>query len=180
MFGFGKKGKMELSKKINELAMNGTEQFLTYLKEDSYIYGKCINDNPIRNTSTLFLIHLYDNMLKSKYNQEDVFIVIFTLISSLANDETTKELIRKTYLDYVKQCNDVINYYKELPNFDVADVLTKTFFGFIIDDRQFLQNELETTIINSNCFRKIYNYINGVIKHKTLLNEEYKLRLKNK
>jgi len=171
---------MELSNKINELSIKGAEQFLSYLKEDTNIYGKCINDTPIINTSTLFLIHLYDNMLQSKYNQEDVFMVIFTLISSLADDEATQEIIRKTYFDYVKQCHNIIDYYKKLPNFDIADVLTKAFFGFIIDDRNFLENEFETTIINSNCFRKIYNHINGVIKHKTLLNKEYNLRLKNK
>lgn len=178
MFGFGKKGKMQLSKKIDELASDGTEQFLNYLKEDKDIYGKCINDNPIRNTSKLFLIHLYDNMLQSKYNQKDVFIVIFSLISSFADNKETKEIIRKTYFDYVKQCNEVVNYYKKLPNFDIADVLTKTFFGFIIDDREFLVNELDNLISNSNCYRKIYNHINGVIKYKTLLNENYNLKLK--
>ena len=155
MLGFGKKGKLVLSKKISELSREGTEQILNYLKEDSIIYGKCINDNPIRNTTTLFLIHLYDNMLCSKYHLNDVFMVIFPLISSFANDKTTKELIRKTYYDYAKQCKTVIDYYKQLPDFDVAEVLTKTYFGFIIDDREFLKNELDTTIVNSNCFRKI-------------------------
>lgn len=178
MFGFGKRGRLELIKKVTELSIDGSNQIFNYLKEDSIIYGKCINDNPIKNTTTLFLIYIYNNMLSSKYFEEDVFIVIYTVVSSLANDEVTKDMILKTYFDYVKQCNNVVEYYKKLPNFDVADVLTKTFFGFIIDDRNFLINELENTIVNSNCFRKIYNYINGIIKYNTLLNEEYRLRLK--
>ena len=178
MFGFGKKGKMELSKKIGELSNNGTEQILYYLKEDSIIYGKCINDNPIKNTTNLFLIHLYDDMLCTKYNKEDVFTVIFSLISSFANDEPTRDWIRMAYLENAKQCKNAVNYYKNLSDFEIAEALTITFLGLIIDDKEFLMNELETTIVNSNCYRKIYNYIDGVIKNRTLLNEEYKMRLK--
>ena len=44
--------------------------------------------------------------------------------------------------------------------------------------REYIQNELEESIPKTSSFKKIYSYIDGVLKHTNILNEEYKLRLK--
>lgn len=175
---FGKEGKIELSKKISDLSMEASEQFLNYLKEDLDLYTKCINENPIKITGTLFIINIYRDILNSRYNADDVFAVIYTTIMSLAPDEKSGELFMKSFNEYMKSCNEAISYYKQYPQFDVTEVLTKVFFSLVIDDREYIQNELEQTIPKTSSFKKIYKYIDGILKHSSILNEEYKLKLK--
>lgn len=175
---FGKEGKIELSKKISDLSVEASEQFLNYLKEDFDLYSKCINENPIKITGTLFMINIYRDILNSKYNTDDVFAVVYTTIMSLSPDEKSGELFMKSFNEYMKSCNEAINYYKQLPQFDVTKVLTKVFFSLVVNDREYIQNELEESIPKTSSFKKIYNYIDGVLKNTIILNEDYKLRLK--
>ncbi len=175
---FGKAGKIELSKKISDLSVEASEQFLNYLKEDLELYSKCINENPIRITSMLFMINIYRDILNSKYNADDVFSVVYTTIMSLSPNEKSGELFMKSFNEYMKSCNEATNYYKQFSQFDITEVLTKVFFGLVIDDREYIQNELEESIPKTSSFKKIYSYIDGVLKHTNILNEEYKLRLK--
>lgn len=178
MFRFWKKGKIELSKKINKLSIDASEQFLNYLKEDTLIYDKCINDNPIKNTSVLFMINIYRDILNSKYNGQDVFAVIYTSVTSLASDKKMEELCMNTFMEYMKSCNESIEFCKKLLDFDLIDVLTKVFFRLVIEDSEYFQNELVEMITKSISYKKIYNYIDGVMKNSIILNEEYNLRLK--
>lgn len=178
MFGLGKKSKPALAQRIRELSVGAAEQFHEYLKEDSVIYSKCININPIKNTGALFMINIYRDMLNSKYNADDVFVVINTAVFASAPDRKTGELFWHTLMDYMQACNQSIEYYRQFSNPDIPDVLTKVFFSLVIDDRAFLQNELEELIQESVSYRKIYNYIGGVMKNRVLLNESYNLRLK--
>ena len=178
MFDFGKKSKTELANKIWRIAVNASEQFLAYLQEDSHLYGKCINQNPIKNTSAIFVVNLYRDLLNSKYDSKDVFSVIRTTMLTLAPDKSADDLFMRSFMDYMKACNQSIEYYKQFPNFDAIDVLTKVYFSLVIDDREYLQKELEASIPQSVSYRKIYNYISGISKHSTLLNEEYRLKLR--
>ena len=175
MFGFGKKSKIELAKKINELSINAAEQFLNYLKEDVIIYDKCINENPIKNTSVIFIINIYRDILNSKYASKDVFSVIYTSVTSLASNKTTEELFMNTLMEYINACNQSVEYYKGLPNFDIATVLTKVYFSLVLDDREYVQNQLEGEILETISYKKIYNYISGILKNTTILNEDYNL-----
>ena len=100
------------------------------------------------------------------------------IIFSAPVDKPTQDLMWQSLLEYMKLCNDSIAYYQQYPSFDLSDVLTKVYFSLIIDDREYLEEELEWTIPDSVSYRKIYNYINGVIKRQTLLNEEYRMKLK--
>jgi len=59
MFGLGKKSKPALAQRIRELSVEAAEQFHEYLKEDSVIYSKCININPVKNTGALFMMNIY-------------------------------------------------------------------------------------------------------------------------
>lgn len=168
MFEFFNKP-MKIAKKMSEISIDGSNQFLNYLKEDSNIYANCINDNPIKNTAFLFLVSIYDDMLKSKYSPKQCFTITYTAISSTF-DSSSKDMMLNAYLQNQKQVNSVIEYYKRMPNYEVADVLTKSFFGLIIDSKEYLMAELDNEIVNSSSFRKIKDYINGIIKSKSLLN----------
>ena len=178
MFGFGKISKPALANKLISLSVEASEQFHNYLKEDSFLYGKCINENPIKNTSAIFMLNLYRDMLNSKYDGNDVFVVVRTAILSMGTNKSSQDLLWQTLMEYMKSCNQTIEYYKQFPDFDPADVLTKVYFSLVIDDREYLQDELENSIPESISYRKIYNYISGVNKHRTLLNDKYNLKLR--
>lgn len=177
MFGLGKKSKAALANRLIKIAVDASEQFLSYLQEDSFLYSKCINVNPIKNTSAIFVINLYRDLLNSKYDGNDVFLVIRTTIRTLAPSKSADDLFMNSLLDYMKTCNEGIAYYKELPNFDVFEVLTKAYFSLVIDDAEYLQQELDNSISQSVSFRKIYNYIKGIGENSMLLNENYNLKL---
>ena len=178
MFGFGRKSKTELANKICAIAIDASEQFLSYLQEDPYLYARCININPIKNTSTIFVVNLYRDLLNSKYDSKDVFLVIYTTIFALAPNKSAGDMFWRTLMDYMKGCNQTIEYYKQFPDFDAIDALTKTYFALVIDDREYLQQELESFIPQSVSYRKIYNYINGVSNNSYILNENYNLKLR--
>ena len=178
MFWFGKKSKSALAKKIWELAIDASNQFLSYLQEDACLYGKCINQNPIKNTSAIFAVNLYRNILNSKYNAKDVYLVIRTAMRTLAPDKFADDLFMRSFMDYMKVCNQAIEYHKQFSDFDPAEVLTKVYFSLVIDNREYLQQELEASIPQSVSYRKIYNYIQGIYKHQVLLNEKYNLKLR--
>ena len=141
--------------------MEASEQFLNYLKGDSDLYTKCINENPIKITSTLFIINIYRDILNSKYNADYVFAVIYTTMMSLASDEKSRELFMESFNEYMKSCNEAISYYKQIPQFDVTEVLTKVFFSLDVDNKEYIQNELEQSIPKTGSFKKIYKYIEG-------------------
>lgn len=176
MFGFGKKSKALLANKIIELSVDASEQFLEYLKADTYLYNKCINQNPIKNTGAIFMINIYRDMLNSKYDSKDVFTVIRTAMLSIAPNKSTDELFMNTLMQYMQMCNQTVEYYKQFPNFNMTEALTKVFFSLVIDDREYLEMEIDDEIVQTVSFRKIYNYINGVMNSKTLLNDEYNLK----
>lgn len=178
MFNFFKKSKPALANKLLDLSSDASEQFLNYLKEDSVLYGKCINDNPIRNTSFIFVLNLYRDVLLTKYNHEDVFFVVRTAILSSSTNKASQEMAWTTLVDYMKICKEAIETYKEYPDFDSADILTKVYFALVIDDKEYMQNEWESSIPLSVSYRKIYNYINGIGKWTPLLDDNYNLRLK--
>lgn len=177
MFGFGKISQPELAKRIVALAGEASEQFHDYLKEDSVIYSKCITQTPIKNTGAVFMVNIYRDMLSSKYVDKDVYLVIRTAILMMGTNKTMQDMLWQCLMDYWKACNDGLDYYKQLPGYDPIAVLTKTYFSLVFDDRIYLQNELERAIPQSVSYRKIYDYINGVIKHKTLLDDKYKMKL---
>ena len=178
MFGFGKISKRELSNRIWKLAVDASEQFLGYLKEDAFLYGKCINQNPIKITTAIFMVNIYRDMLNSKYDSNDVFTVIRATVMTLAPNKAADDMFMGALIEYMKQCNQTVEYYSQFPNFNIADVLTKVYFSLIIDDRDYLQTEMDYSISRSVSYRKIYNHIDGVLKHRTLLNDKYNLRLK--
>lgn len=178
MFGFGKISQPELAKRIVALAGEASEQFHDYLKEDSVIYSKCITQIPIKNTGAIFMVNIYRDMLNGKYVDKDVYQVIRTAILMMGSNKSMQEMCWRSLMDYMKMCNDGLDYYKQFPNFDPIAVLTKTYFSLVLDDREYLQNELENSIPQSVSYRKIYDYINGVIKHKTILNDKYRMKLR--
>lgn len=178
MFGFGKKSKTELANKIWRIAIDASEQFLSYLQEDPYLYARCININPIKNTSAIFVVNLYRNLLNTVYDSNDVFSVIRTTIRTLAPDKTADDMFMRTLMDYMKACNQTLEYYKQFPDYDPIDALTKVYFALVIDDREYLQQELETSIPQSVSYKKIYNYISGVGKSSHILNGNYNLKLR--
>lgn len=178
MFGFGKISKPALANKIIALSVDASEQFLDYLKEDAFLYSKCINQNPIKNTSTIFMMNIYRDMLNTKYNSDDVFLVIRTATLAMGTNKAMQDLIWQSLMEYMKACREAIDYYRQFPNFDPSDVLTKVYFSLIVDDRDYLQSELDRSIPETVGYKKIYNHINGVNKHRTLLNDRYNLRLR--
>ena len=178
MFGFGKISKPALANKIIALSVDASEQFLSYLKEDAFLYSKCINENPIKNTSAIFMVNLYRDMLNTKYDSNDVFVVIRTTILAMGTNKSAQDLLWETLMSYMKSCKEAIDYYKQFPDFDAADVLTKVYFSLVIDDREYLQDELDNSISQSVSYRKIYNFISGTNKHRTLLNDKYNLKLR--
>ena len=139
-----------------------------YLKEDSNVYANCINDNPIKNTAALFLISIYDDMLKSKYDQKQCFTITYAAITSMYTSNS--DMMLNAYLQNQKQVNSVIEYYRQKSNFEISDVLTKAFYGLIIDNKEYLMAELDNEIVKSVSYKKIKEYINGIMKTKTLLN----------
>ena len=70
-------------------------------------------------------------------------------------------LIKKANNEYMKSCNEAISYYKQFPQFDVTEVLTKVFFSLVVDNKEYIQNELEQSIPKTGSFKKIYKYIEG-------------------
>lgn len=111
MFGFGK-SKSALAKKIGEIAIDASNQFLEYLKEDVQLYTKCINQNPIKNTSAIFIINIYRDILNSKYNSDDVFVVMRTTIMTLAPNKSAEDMLMQSFFAYMKACNQAVDYYK--------------------------------------------------------------------
>lgn len=178
MFGFGRVSKSALANRIITLSVDASVQFLDYLKEDAFLYSKCINVNPIKNTGAIFMVNLYRDMLNTKYDSNDVFTVIRTAILAMGTNKSTQDLLWQTLMEYMKSCNDAINYHKQFGNFDPVGVLTKVYFSLVINDREYLQNELERSIPKSVSYQKIYDYISGVNRHRTLLNDKYKLKLR--
>lgn len=165
------KSKDSLCERICESAVDASEQFLSYLKEDSYLYGKCINDNPIKTTSLIFVINLHREMLNVKYGAEEVFVMTSSMLRSLARDEATYDLFMRSLMEYMKACHECVEFSKNDPDFDVIDVLTKVYFSLVIDDREYLMEELEDSIPQSVSFRKIYNYIYGITNHSVIHQE---------
>ena len=41
-----------------------------------------------------------------------------------------------------------------MSNFDMIDTLTKTYFSIIMKDREYLEQELDSQIPQSNCYKK--------------------------
>ena len=162
MFKFFYKSKIELINKLREISLNGSEQFFNYLKSDSLLYNKCINDNPLKNTGVLFILNIYRDILNSRYDAKEVFLIMTRTIISFSQDNKTTELFLKTFNEYIQACNQSVEYCKGLPNFDISTVLTKVFFGLVIDDKEFLVKELDGAISQSDCYIKIYNYINVI------------------
>ena len=177
MFGIGKTSKTALAKKIITQSIEASDQFFDYLKEDSYLYSKCINQTPIKNTGTLFMINLYRDILNSKYDSKDVYMVIRFSVLSLGSSKSMEDILWRSFTDYMKSCNEALEYYSRFSDFDPIDVFTKVYFSLVIDDREYLQAELEKSISKSVSYRKIYDFIYGFFKYRTLLDDNYNLKL---
>lgn len=178
MFGFGKISQLKLAKKIVSLSIEASEQFHSYLKEDSDIYSKCITQIPIKNTGALFMVNIYRNMLNSKYDMKDVFVVIRTAILMMGTNKTMEDMLWKSFLNYMKVCKDGLEYYKQFEDYDPVAVLVKAFFSLVIDDKEYLQKELENAILQSVSYKKIYEYIDGVCTYESLLDDDYRMKLR--
>lgn len=178
MFGFGKISQPKLARKIVSLSIEASEQFHDYLKEDSDIYRKCITQIPIKNTGAIFMVNIYRNMLNSKYAIKDVYVVIRTAIRMMGTNKTMEDMLWKSFLDYMKVCNDGFEYYKQFQDYDPVAVLVKTFFSLVIDDKEYLQKELENAILQSVSYKKIYEYIDGVCTYESLLDDDYRMKLR--
>ena len=178
MHMFGKKSKIKLAQTIAELSSSTSEEFIKYLENDEEIYSKCISDNPIRVTTTLFMIDLYRDLLNSKYNADDVFKVIYTTIFSMSPNKEVGNKMFEGFLTNSKQTRDIVEYYKQQPDFDIAQVLTDVYFKYIIDDEDYFMEELENSIRKQSSYKKIYNKINGIGKNSIILTEKYNMRLK--
>ncbi len=178
MFGFGKKSRDALAREIMSRSVKAAEEFLDYLKEDSYLYGKCINQVPIKNTAVLFMVNLYGEILRGKYEDKEVYIVMRFIILSLGKTKKDQELFWSTFMSYLKTCDEAQTYYEQFPDYDPSAVLTKVFFSLVIEDRQYLENELERSIPASVSYRKIYHHIDGVLRYQTILDEEYAMKRK--
>jgi hypothetical protein len=124
------------------------------------------------------IINLYRDLLNSKYNSEDVFKVLYTVIFSIAPNEEIGKKFFEGFLSYINQTNEVIDYYRKQQDFDIAQVLTDVYFKLIIDDENYFIEELENSIRQLPSYKKIYNKINGIGKNSIILTEKYNIRLK--
>lgn len=178
MFGFGKKSKIQLCNQLRNLSEDASNELFEYIKLDTHIYEKCINDNPLKNTIGLFIINLYRDLLNSKYNSEDVFKVIYTTVISTAPNEEVGNFFFKGMCEFTPQINAVIEYDNSIGQTDKMQSVTDVLFGLIIDDNQYFIEELDSSIRKSTSYKKIYNYIKGIGNHSIIMYEQYNLRLK--
>ena len=156
MFMFGK---MKLSKKIQSLSLEGSEKLLALLKEDEFLYSKSMAEDIVKVSGAIFVINIIRDALNRKHSSKSVFVMTSTAIKTLAHDKSSEDLFMKGYFESISVYNQSFEYYKGMPNFDAIAVATKVFLGSIIDDKDFLMAELETTIPQSRGYKKIYNYI---------------------
>lgn len=175
---FGKKSKIRLAKDIADISESVSEEFIEYIENDKELYTKCITDTPLKNSTILFITNLYRDLLNSKYNSEDVFKVLYTVIFTMAPNKEMGEKFFEGFLSYIKQKNEVVDYYREQQDFDIAQVLTDFYFKLIIDDENYFVEELENSIRQLPSYKKIYNKINGIGKNSIILTEKYDMRLK--
>ena len=177
MFGFGKKSKISLAKRVVELSEKAGNEFLEYIKRDKEVYDMCVNDTPIKNTSSIYMMQIYTDMLSSKYYVDDVFIVIRTALSSSAPSKEIGDLSFNTMMSYGQQLRQVTDYYKQLPDYDYIKCLTNVYFCMIMrEDTSYA--EIESIVGDKVSYKKIYDYFKGVVKYSTLLEEKYDMRLK--
>lgn len=157
-----------LAVRLFRIAVDTAEQFNKYLSEDPNIYKECIAINPIKNTSFLFIITLYREILSHKYSTNKVFVIVRTAITMSTHDKQMQEKFWESFLDYTKLCSESIEYYNKKNHNNLADILTRVYFSLIIDNKSFLMDKLDTFISQSVSYRKIYQYIEGTFKHPAL------------
>lgn len=179
MFSFSFFSELRLSKQIKNLSMQIADEFFEYLKRDSDIYDHCINDIPIKNTTIIFIINLYRDILNSKYNEKSVYNIIYLTTKTLSTDKEISNRIWEALLSYAKQTNDILDWYKVNDNiFDSAKALTDTYFSLILDDRDYLKNELENSLRCKPSYKKIYNYIKSFENDNIILHNKYNIKLR--
>ena len=157
-----------LAVRLFRIAVDAGDQFNQYLSEDPDIYKECITITPIKNTSFIFIITLYREILICKYPVNKVFLIIRTAITMSSHDKQIQENLWESFLQYAKICYSSIEYYSKKNNNNVADVLTKVYFSLVIDNKSFLIKGLDTFISQSVSYRKIYQFIEGTLKHPAL------------
>ena len=156
MFGIGKKSKIALAKRVVELSEKATDEFLNYIKEDKEVYDICVNDTPLKNTSFLYMMQIYTDILCSKYNVDDVFIVIRTALSSSAPSKEFGDFSFNTMMTYGQQLRQVTDFFKQMPNYDYIRCLTNVFFCLIMrEDTSY--EEIESILRAKTSYIKIYD-----------------------
>ena len=178
MFGFGKKSKIYLAKRLIELSEKASDEFLNYIKNDAEVYNKCINDTPIKNTSAIYMMQIYTDMLNTVYDLKDVFLVVHMATHSSAPTQQVGDVFLKTMMDYGKQLREVVNYHKNSPDYDFIECVSDVFFALIYDNQEEFINDVNNELRNKVCYKKVYKYFDGVYKNSIILQEEYNMKKK--
>ena len=153
-----KKSKISLAKMIFDTTKGDATSFYKFILLDKKLYEGCENDATIQITLLYYLIGIHCDNLMAKYDEKDVFKVIYTTVASSCDIGTPDERV-KQFLAMMKERNRIIEIEKAEKDYDEAKVFTNILFSFIIKDKDLLQEYLETSFKDSKCYKAIQSYL---------------------
>lgn len=168
MFGFNSKEK-EIANRIIEMSMEGTYQIVTSLKEEPNIRANCIGESLVQSTTVLFLIGVYDVMLRMNHNEKQCFDIISKAVIWICEGGMSKDMALDTYYKQQKQLALIVNEFSSTENFEFSDALTTAFFTLVIENQEYLIKEIDNEISNSNCYKKIKEQVEEAFKNGAML-----------
>ena len=173
---FKKKNKDALCEELCEYCVDASEQLTSYLKEDTRLYSRCININPLDTTNVVYTLYLYGRLLSTKYSGTDVVNVISSTMSKFgANDYTyasamsLMQFCMASFPVFLEECESE-------PDIDLIDAMTLFYFNLVLEDREYAYDHSDEILI-SPAYRKIHNYFEGIMSH-PIVNENYGLQIK--
>ena len=173
-----KKSQIQLAEDIFDMTVPEATSFYQFIVRDKETYDGCENNETIQVTVLFYLFTFFYDAMVQKYNDEDSFKVMYTLVASSTEIKSTPNECFRRFLTLLEERNKVIDSDRESFEKDEYQVLTQILFSFIIKDKDLLLKHLKTSFTNCSSFKMIKMYMETFRENLPINFELYDLRKK--
>ena len=174
--GLFKKSKIQLAMDLSDVIKKDSDNLFECIKDDKKVYVHCESDNKIRFYSFILASIIYRDKLSSVYDEDDVFKVMYTCITSSYNQIGEQGI--RVFIESTKQINAIAELDRKNGINDIINSFVIFLYTMVIGDREFLETGLDELLPKSSSYFELHDYLEKIFDSTPLNFDNYKLKWK--
>ena len=147
-----KLSKLDLVNKIREKALIEADDLANCIISDKELFHNCLNENELKCMCFYFVMAIYDDILRKKFDRKEIFDIISVIIE-LTIDSENKFNIYLKVLEGLKIADNNLNRTTE-------NKITDTLLTFIITNKDFIYQL--TYFEEISCYKKLCDKVKNI------------------